>query len=462
MDNLQKSFNGFVLQTKKTTGIAKMYKRVQLSNGSNVWINSQINIPIETFGSRTKFITWSKDNADYDKLLQVDSLIKSLVKAEVTDTKIFKDAITRLVNKDEIERLEMEKQKEEQLAKEKIEREKKDIVGFYKRFLEGIISGEILQKKGGKRYSDGTIRNYKTFGTILVGFCRKYKVGFDTINKSTNDKFIAYCRSLGMMEKTICKNVICFRRLCNYAEEIGINTNVSSCKAWSETDVKDSDKRAEIYLPADIVQSLYDMKLSGIKEIVRDVFFVGCVSCLRFSDYSRLDKSCFKTTSKGTDIIDMVQTKTRDRVVIPILNGNLIKVMEKYDYKLPTITEQVLNSNIKLICKQLSETIPSLADNEITLLTAHERRQEQTYMENNNGEYLFQRDSAGNVVRPRWQMVSSHTARRSGITNLYLTRKFNTFEMMSISGHQSVKVFKEYIKLSKYETADIIAEKANI
>jgi hypothetical protein len=109
----------------------------------------------------------------------------------------------------------------------------------------------------------------------------------------------------------------------------------------------------------------------------------------------------------------------------------------------------------------LSAVVPSLAKKEITLLTKPEKRQEQTYREKFGKDY-FERDNKGNVIKPRWQLVSSHTARRSGITNLYLTHKLTVQQMMSISGHQSEKVFMGYIKLSRYEKADEIVEAMNM
>ena len=53
---------------------------------------------------------------------------------------------------------------------------------------------------------------------------------------------------------------------------------------------------------------------------------------------------------------------------------------------------------------------------------------------------------------------SSHTARRSCITNLYLRNIFTTAQLMAISGHKSEKAFNEYICCSSDEIADRIAE----
>ena len=40
------------------------------------------------------------------------------------------------------------------------------------------------------------------------------------------------------------------------------------------------------------------------------------------------------------------------------------------------------------------------------------------------GVELFEYDEQGFPIRPRWELVASHTARRSCITNMYLSHKF--------------------------------------
>lgn len=57
---------------------------------------------------------------------------------------------------------------------------------------------------------------------------------------------------------------------------------------------------------------------------------------------------------------------------------------------------------------------------------------------------------------PRYDCVTTHTARRSGITNMYLFHKFTIVQMMHVSGHKTQKTFMDYIKLSSDEIADEI------
>lgn len=59
-----------------------------------------------------------------------------------------------------------------------------------------------------------------------------------------------------------------------------------------------------------------------------------------------------------------------------------------------------------------------------------------------------------------WALVSSHTARRSCITNMVLSKKFTIQQMMSVSGHKTPEMFNRYVKLSLDEVADNVASAA--
>ena len=75
------------------------------------------------------------------------------------------------------------------------------------------------------------------------------------------------------------------------------------------------------------------------------------------------------------------------------------------------------------------------------------------------GDAEFMRNEDGDVIKYCYDLVSSHTAHRSGITNLYLTGLFDTVQMMSISGHKDQRTFFDYIKLSSDGISGRIMEK---
>lgn len=62
-------------------------------------------------------------------------------------------------------------------------------------------------------------------------------------------------------------------------------------------------------------------------------------------------------------------------------------------------------------------------------------------------------------VVPKWQLVSNHTARRSGLTNM-VKAGVPISSVMKISTHTTVKSFFIYLKISLEENADILAESA--
>lgn len=57
----------------------------------------------------------------------------------------------------------------------------------------------------------------------------------------------------------------------------------------------------------------------------------------------------------------------------------------------------------------------------------------------------------------KWQKLTTHTARRSFCTNMYLLG-VPVMTIMSISGHRTEKSFRSYIKASGEEHAQIMKE----
>ena len=137
------------------------------------------------------------------------------------------------------------------------------------------------------------------------------------------------------------------------------------------------------------------------------------------------------------------------------INEELEVLLKKYDYNVPSLSEQKINDCIKLVCEHVSKTVPSLCKRERTRLTKTERE----LLEKGKREFEF--DAEGYPVKPRWELVCCHTARRTAITNMYLSGKFSTRQIMSVSGHKKEDTFLKYIRLSLDEKADDVASAAS-
>ena len=59
--------------------------------------------------------------------------------------------------------------------------------------------------------------------------------------------------------------------------------------------------------------------------------------------------------------------------------------------------------------------------------------------------------------KEQWELITSHTGRRSFATNAY-KRGIPTITIMAITGHKTEKAFLKYIKIKQEEHARIMAE----
>ena len=105
----------------------------------------------------------------------------------------------------------------------------------------------------------------------------------------------------------------------------------------------------------------------------------------------------------------------------------MLEILAKYENNLPKTYEQKLNKYIKEVAKMAEITEPI----------------EVEQME--NGRLVK------NVV-PKNELVKTHTARRSGATNMYLAG-IPAISIMKITGHKTEREFMKYIKASEEETA---------
>ncbi|MEI6554217.1 MAG: tyrosine-type recombinase/integrase [Paludibacter sp.] len=161
---------------------------------------------------------------------------------------------------------------------------------------------------------------------------------------------------------------------------------------------------------------------------VRDWFLLLAWTGSRFSDLDKIGKSDIKN-----NMVTYRQKKTNTAVTIP-LHPVVNEILQKYKFNMPeAISNQKFNDYIKDACKLAKlDTLES-----------------------------FTRTVGGKLItesKPKYELVSSHTCRRSFCTNMYL-RGLDTLMIRSISGHKTEKSFLKYIKVSQQQHAEMIAKK---
>ena len=444
---------GLQIRTKGSEGKTPLYTRLKVE-GKSIWVNLQLPVEIREWNevsvSDRKLSNFLDRKGYSKKLAEIEFGIKELRMRN----RLNKESLENVIKNVALAEIRDKFIKDEELEQKLLERKRKDVKIFVKNYVDGIVKGEILNTKG-KKYSHNSINSWKQFRRLFLECYKNKSFTWDELTQSLVHQFLNYLDRQGYMGETKNRHIGVFSTIITVAEKLKLHSNGIARKWLSAPTVNDDERRTLIYLTKEELNALYKLELTGLKEQVRDVFLIACFTALRYSDLCKIEKGCIGYTLSGTKVIRITQQKTKGKVVIPIINDELEALLKKYDYTIPNVCEQIINRYIKDICMELSETIPSFGEKLRTLLTKTEREGMAV------GKLKFEHDNEGYPVKPRYELISCHTARRTAITNMYLSGKFSTRQIMSVSGHKKEETFLKYIRLSLDEKADDVANAAS-
>lgn len=204
---------------------------------------------------------------------------------------------------------------------------------------------------------------------------------------------------------------------------------VSGRSLFAKVDKEETD---HVYLTESEIQQITnaDMPDERLGEI-RDLFIVQCWTGLRISDLSRLERGNIKN-----GLLTIKTKKTKESVVIPVTE-ELQEVLNKYPERLPEPpSSQHFNRQLKIICKLAGIDEPTMAETK------------------RNGMTVI-------APVPKYELVTSHTGRRSFATNLY-RRGIPSSQLMFLTGHKTEAAFMKYIKVSKVDNARDVQKKLKV
>ena len=438
------------IRSKQSEGEAMLYTRIKI-DGKSKWINLQLPVDIQKWrevSTSLKKQTNYLDRLEYSKkIADIEFAIKDLRQRNCLTEEAINETILNTVLAETRERI----KKHDELQQYISDKQNKSVKTWIEDYIAKIVSGEA-RTFNGERYAPNSIRNWKQFLRIFLDFCETTNdFCWEEINQSLVNKYMSFLEEKGYAKSAIDRFINCFKTLIGVAEREDIHNNYKARGLFRHASVKDHEKTTAIYLTKEELEGLYNMELVGLEEEVRDAFLIACYTGQRHSDFSQLKTSCFDTIFDGKMVIRKVQTKTTTQVVIPILDNKLKIILEKYNYKVPEIGDIVMNRYLKRIGEKLSHTIKSLGKDVKTILTKDEREAEESKKK------TFRRDEDGNVIKYKWELIVTHTGRRTCATNMYLSRKYTTREMMLVTGHKKEENFMKYIKLSLDEEAHKLA-----
>jgi integrase len=177
-----------------------------------------------------------------------------------------------------------------------------------------------------------------------------------------------------------------------------------------------------------LIQNGYDSRPHNIRRAVyslneeRDRFLIGCFTALRHSDYSRIDILNFQ------DNMISIWTQKKDKKVYVPMHHLLRKILERRNNILPLpISDQKHNDQIKEIGRLAG------IDSAVLLTKTRGGKRE-------------------NITGKKYEFITTHCARRSGATNMYLAGIDVKF-IQDILGHSKLEQTLKYIKVAAEENA---------
>ncbi|MFZ4799594.1 MAG: tyrosine-type recombinase/integrase [Bacteroidia bacterium] len=298
-----------------------------------------------------------------------------------------------------------------------------------------------------------TLKSFKVVRKNLLDYqsAKKTKLNFESIDIDFYNSFVDYLTkpttsktklgktitNAGLSKNTIGTRIKILKTFVSEANERNIKVHTDYKKKSFRVLKEETNS---IYLTESELMKMYNIEKSAeslkilkkqfrTNELpdylakVRDLFIIGCYTGLRFSDLSKLNKD--NITSDNT--INIKTIKTNQSVVVPI-HPITRQIFEKYDYQLPrVISNQRFNDYLKHIAKiaRINEPITT---------------------ESTKGGFKV------SETTEKYNLVTSHTARRSFATNAFLM-DMPSISIMKITGHKTESAFMKYIKMSAKDNA---------
>ncbi|WP_374363353.1 tyrosine-type recombinase/integrase [Cloacibacterium sp.] len=333
----------------------------------------------------------------------------------------FTEIVNRYKNIDEELTIDIARQRfDEEFKKIKI---KDDFFRIYDEFIqekENDYSGNSISKSTKDRY-DYNKRLLQDFQDYY-----KLKLRLGNFDDKIYNKFLKYCIEIkDHSANTVHRNVGLLKTFLYWAlsKKYTYNNNFINFKKPPKFR---TDEIALNYQQVEEIY-LYDFSKNKRLERVRDLFVFGCVTGMRFGNYSRISKQDIQG-----DFIRVVDLKSKSKKLSIPLNSISKAILEKYDYILPNISNQKMNEFIKEVFKEMKFT--------------EDIKKTMKY-----GDELVDKKSEF------WERISSHTARRSFIT-IMKNNKVPDKVIMSYTGHTSLEVFNNYYRPNEEDKVNYMNE----
>ena len=426
IDNSSIMATTFFLRTKRKNGYAPVCIRVQ-SSILNINIRQSTNLMVSiqkwnlSRSSRNfrNFLYSPEGYVLFEKLEEIRLTIDKRIKGGIAVTA---DQVRQIV--------------QDVVYREQTRKQQSMTLNSYLAMYQEQVEQGVRKTQKGTSFSPGTIKSIRmTRRQFEVFQAKSGKVyDFNDMDYGFRTMFLSYLYGDKMYNvNTAAKCLNTLVTILGAAEAEGYHSNTKCLSRQFRAKRKDVDS---VYLTKEELTAMMGADISHLTklhELARDIFMVGVYTAQRVSDYNNITPENIITSPEGETFVRIRQKKTGTVVSIPV-KEELKQILVKYNYRIPHMTEQYINSCIKEVAKTAG------IDEPVTVET-----------------------TSGGVLRvetrPKYAMVHSHTARRTGATLMYLAG-MDVFNICAVTGHSSIAMLKKYIKADEIDRARTISQDA--
>lgn len=430
----------FELRTTRKSGFATLFVRVQSSPlHVNVRQSTQMKVPVQKW-------RLSHDSMAFQRFVSSDFGIQLFSKLneiarQINIRLLAGIAVTSNDVKDIIGTVVLDPNYRAIKERGYVAFERKDLNGYIRDYIAEMENG-TRQSASGKNYAKGSVTSMKQAMRQLQYYQQDtgLTLDFKDIDMLFYQKYTSYLKGKNYSINSIGKCINALKTILQTAQSEGFN----KFEKYRDQRFKAVSVNVDtIYLTEQELKRFTQVRLSGSRrslETARDIFLIGVYTAQRFSDYSGISRQNIKThTSKsanGEEIqfttIELHQKKTGAKVSIPV-STPLKAILEKYRYNVPKMSHVKINEYIK----------------EIGRLA---RINDQVEIKQTKGGFEKK------VVFRKYELICTHTARRTGATLMYLAG-IDIYDIMKITGHSTPAMLKRYIRADELEVAEKIIRK---
>lgn len=449
----------FKIRTKATKGFTGLIVRCQCpTQGIDFRMASGLEVDIQAWIKSKKSPTTLKNFRDANPELtaKMDAIKKNMDAVLKRDTPITKEEMREIIDAVVFaEAREAQQRKKEEKAKKEAEAKRMTLNKFIDLYKDQVEHGGRQTDKG-RNYAPATVRSIKQAMKQFELFQTEMKRTYDfkDIDMNFYYDYTAYLKNKKYSINSVGKCIKELKAIMNAAEVEGYHRN----NAWKDKKFKGTRVEIDsIYLTQEDLDKMMDVDLSKYEEghtIARDIFMVGVWTAQRVSDYNNIKKEDFSTLTKNVmreeddpkkpgekkawiekqeiTYLNIRQKKTGAKVAIPC-NTQLKAILEKYNYQLPHLEDQVINRYIKEVAEAAGLT--ELVEIETTKGGTPQKEKIQ-----------------------KCKLIHTHTARRTGATLMYLAG-VDVYDIMKVTGHSSPAMLKKYIKADSLKVVEKLTDK---